>query len=404
MKHFRLPSGGLLAVAALGLALASAESLAQRATTGGTRRATTSGGGGGGAGTTRSYQNNTMVGDAMISADPETRSLIIVTDEETNERIQQVISNLDRPKPQVLIKVVFVQVTHNDDLDFGVEGQYNHNVSSAGVNGSATDPIAGQGSSAFGLASQTSGGFYKIISDDLSLTLRAMATAGKTEILSRPSILARNSQQATIIVGQEVPFITNSRVTDNGQTINTVTYQDIGIILRVTPFITSEGLVEMIVQPEISTLSDRTVPISDTVSSPVIDKRSADTVVVTQDGKTIVIGGLIDKQKTKQVRKVPLLGDIPVLGHLFKRTIQSDTKTELLIFLTPHVVQSPADMAKLTGDEAAQMKFAPNSFGEEELNRALQGIPERQPAAPESAPASTPKAAAKPKPAGRGNR
>jgi hypothetical protein len=112
--------------------------------------------------------------------------------------------------------------------------------------------------------------------------LHALGSITKTEILSRPSILTRNNQQATIMVGQSVPLITNSRVSEiSNSTLNTVQYQDVGIILRVTPFITAEGLVEMIVTPEISSLSATTVPISSTVNSPVIDKRSADTVVVT---------------------------------------------------------------------------------------------------------------------------
>jgi general secretion pathway protein D len=330
--------------------------------------------GGGGAATssgagTRTYLNSTMVGEAMITSDPETRNLIIITDEETNENIKNVIESLDQPKPQVLINVVFLQVTHNDDLDFGVEGQFTHTSSSGNRQSGGTD---------FGIqAAQTAlgGGFYRFISDDVDLMIRALQVAGKTEILSRPSILARNNQEAMIMVGQSVPFITNSRITDTGQTVNTVQYQDIGIILRVTPFITQEGLVEMILAPEISALSDQTVPISDTVNSPVIDKRSADTVVVTPSGKTIVIGGLIASQKVEQDRKVPILGDIPVLGWAFKRRIKKETKTELLIFMTPNVVQNTGEMAQLSLREADKLKMAPEVFKKEQLDRFVEGIP-----------------------------
>lgn len=369
MKTFRPRR---LVACGIALALLAAPALLQaqqRATTRSTTRT-----GGGGLGGARDYMNNTMVGDAMITADPETRQLIIITDEETNEQIKTVISNLDRPKPQVLIKVVFVQVTHNDSLDFGVEGKYTHTVK----NGS------GEASTDFGVAAAQAalgGGFYKLLSDDVELVVRALSVAGKTEILSRPSILARNNQQATIMVGQRVPFITNSRITDQGQTVNTVTYDDIGIILRVTPFITADGMVEMIVTPEISALSDRTVPISDTVESPVIDKRSADTVVVTPNGKTVVIGGLIEKQKTDQDRKVPILGDIPLLGYAFKRKVKVDVRTELLIFLTPFVVQTPGEIAKLTQDEGADLLLAPKTFGDAEMNRFFDGNAPTPPAA-----------------------
>jgi general secretion pathway protein D len=339
--------------------------------------------GGGGATTSRSgtttYPNNTQVGEAMITSDPETRKLIIVTDDDTNENIRRVIMDLDRPKPQVLIKVVFLQVTHDNDLDFGVEGSYSHRIKRN---------TTGTGSTQFGLEDAASmlagGGLYKILGDDLEVTIRALATAGKTEVLSRPSILARNNQQATIVVGQEVPFITNTRFDAvNGQ-INTVTYQDIGIILRVTPFISSDGMVEMIVQPEISSISADRVNIGGGVEASVIDKRSADTVVVTPNGQTVAIGGLIGTQRTINDRKVPLLGDIPLLGYAFKRKVTSDTKTELLIFLTPYVVQQPGDLARMTEDEAARLERAPKVFTEKDLNRILEGVPAK-PAKPGAA-------------------
>jgi general secretion pathway protein D len=174
------------------------------------------------------------------------------------------------------------------------------------------------------------------------------------------------------MVGQSVPIITNSRVSDQtNTTINTVQYQDIGIILRVTPFITQDGLVEMIVSPEISSLSATTVPISNTVSSPVIDKRSADTVVVTPSDKTIVIGGLISTQTADRDNKVPILGDIPILGYAFKRKQKSDVKTELLIFLTPHVIRSTDDMAKATGEERAKLELSTKAFEKHEMERML---------------------------------
>lgn len=360
-------SNRALLVILLGLCLGTAMELQgqQRATT------RTTGGSSGAGGTAREYQNSTMVGEAIISSDPETRRLIVITDEETSLHISQVISNLDRPKPQVLIKVVFLEVTHRDDLDVGVEASYTH------TSGSTTNIFG----SFFGLPAQGlgAGGFYQLLYQDLEVRLRALAEAGKTEVLSRPSILARNNQQATIIVGQELPFITNSRITDQGQTINTIQYQDIGIILRVTPFITSDGMVEMIVSPEISTLTDQTVPISDTVNAPVIAKRAADTVVVTPNGQTVVIGGLMENNKTEADRKIPLLGDIPLLGNLFKRKIKTSSKTELLIFLTPYVVPEPGDLAKLTKAETDKTELAPKAFSERDLDKYLDGMQLKQP-------------------------
>jgi general secretion pathway protein D len=355
----------------------------------------------------RTYRSNTELGDAMITIDPETRSLVIVTDEATHREMEAVIKTLDKPKPQVLIKVVFVEVTYNKGSDIGVEGGYTFNLenpvsansstrtttttnlatASAGntsqtvtalsetLNTAASVGKAVGAESLFGLASQTSGFFVRAVADDWSATLRAIATKGKVEVLSRPSIMARNNQEAVIVVGSEVPFITNSRVTDQGQTINTITYDNIGIILRVTPFITSEGTVEMIVAPEISNLTDQTVPISDTVSSPVIAKRSAETVVVTPNGKTVVIGGLMETQRIDSVQKIPLLGDIPLLGMAFRRTIKSDQKKELMIFLTPTIVSNPASIDRVNAEELNRTELMDQSFSEAERMKFMDDLP-----------------------------
>src|SRR5690606_2943444 len=207
------------------------------------------------------------------------------------------------------------------------------------------------------------------------VTLRAIAEAGKTEVLSRPSVLARNNQEAVITVAQQVPLITSVRYDNFGNQINGVQYTPVGIILRVTPFITSDGMVEMIISPEISNLSDQTVPIAAGVEAPVINTRSADTVVVTPDGQTVVIGGLMSNLRTATDNKIPLLGDIPLLGNLFKRRSRSDSKTELLIFLTPRIVTGGAQLAAATAHERSQQVISPNAFPQDELSRFLDGLP-----------------------------
>jgi type II secretion system protein D len=318
-----------------------------------------------GAGRAGGFPSNTQIGEATISSDPETRQLIIIADEETQLQIRQVIANLDRPKPQVRIEVVFMEVTHRNALDFGIQGSYTHR-----SGGGSTIATAG---TVFG--GPATGGLATLVDSDFEVTLRALAEAGKTEILSRPSIMARNNQQAVIILGQEVPLITNVRFTEFGGQQNTVQYRDVGIILRVTPFITSDGMVEMIIAPEISALTDRTVPLSEGVSAPVIAKRAAETVVVTPHGKTVVIGGLMENNKTQSDRKVPILGDIPLLGNLFKRKIKDDTKTELLIFLTPYIVQNPNDLPRASDIEAGRMDMAPRAFSERDFERYLNGSP-----------------------------
>jgi general secretion pathway protein D len=329
-----------------------------------------SSGGGGAAGSTRQYPNSTLVGDATITSDLETRRLIIVTDDETNDNIRTIIESLDKPKPQVLINVVFVQVTHDKGLDLGTEAAFTGKIAVK------TEPT-GIASTKFGIIDALNdptqfGAFYRVLGQDVNATLHALSAVSKTEILSRPSILTRNNQQATIMVGQSVPIITNSRVNDiSNSTTNTIQMQDVGIILKVTPFITQDGLVEMIVSPEISSLSATTVPIGNGVSAPVIDRRSADTVVVTPSDRTIVIGGLISTQTNDLDNKVPILGDIPILGYAFKRKQKKDVKTELLIFLTPHVVRTPEDLAVATAEERKKMEISTKAFEQHQLERMI---------------------------------
>lgn len=332
------------------------------------------GGQGGRGGQTRQYTNSTTVGDATITSDLETRRIIVVTDDATNDNIRSIIASLDKPKPQVHISVVFLQVTYDKGLDLGAEA------SIAGSFSSNREPggrVADTTVTRFGVGDQFNdptsyGAFYRVLGRDVNATIHALSQKTKTEILSRPSVTTRSSQQATILVGQSIPLITNSRVSDvNNTTINTVSYEDVGIILRVTPFITEEGLVEMIVAPEISSLSATTVPISNNVSSPVIDRRSADTVVVTPSDRTVVIGGLISTQKNDKENKVPLLGDIPIIGNAFKRKTTSDVKTELLIFLTPHVIQNPDDLGKVSTDERAKLDLASKAFAPQEVDRYI---------------------------------
>ncbi len=387
----------------------------------GTTGTTTRGGGGGGglgggnsggrssSGGSQQYRRNTELGDAIITIDAETRSLVIVTDEDTHREMVGVIKTLDQPKPQVLIKVVFLEVTYNKGLDLGVEGSYTFNLKNpiAAKTGSSTttnattgtipggttatnstlttplNTLANIGQTAtlqnlYGLSALTQGSFVRLASDDWSATLHALASKGKLEVLSRPSIMARNNQEAVIVVGSEVPFITASSLTSTGQTNNTIRYDNVGIILRVTPFITSEGTVEMIVAPEISNLTDQTVPIGNNTSAPVIAKRSAETVVVVPNSHTVVIGGLMQTQKTSSVQKIPLLGDIPYLGAAFRRTISSDTKTELLIFLTPFIVNDAAGLTRATTDELGRTELVDSSYTQKELDKYLESLPARK--------------------------
>jgi general secretion pathway protein D len=352
--------------------------------------------------TSSQYNNNGNVGNAIIYVDPDTKNIVVIADQPTSEQISNVIANLDAPKPQVLIKVVFLEVQHNNSSDIGVEGGWagasGNTLNSAGtvlglsgLNSVVTNfnalgqPMASALSPGSSTSAFSSGGFYQIVGSDFQATLRAIAQAGKSQVLSRPSILARDGQLAKIVVGQEIYLPSGVTFTTTGNTTTPIingSYTEVGIILNVTPFIGENGLVEMILQPQISSVDTSSqgqeIAVGGLLGSPVfapnLNIRSADTVVVTPDSQTVVIGGLIGSQKSSSESKVPILGSIPLLGQLFKASSKADVKDELLIFLTPHIVPMPSQLSALAVSEQKHM-LAPKSFSEQELDRFLERVP-----------------------------
>jgi general secretion pathway protein D len=377
----RFPSAGLASCLALCFCLAL-PAHAQQA-----RRTATA--------ASRQYPSTGAIGDAYFSIDPETRRVVTIADEETSQYIAQVLQNLDSPKPQVLIKVVFVEVAHTKASDIGIEGGYGKSFGNDTSGGfanafgmSALGSVAGSNGSPVNVFGQSTrsfapippgAGVYQVLGEDFQVTLRAIAQAGNAKVLSRPSILARNNQPATITVGQSVPLITSVRYDNFGNAINSVEYEDVGVILRVTPFITQDGMVQMIISPKISSINPTfSIPISADVNAPVIDVRSADTVAVTPDRQTVIIGGLMSNTKSVADSKIPILGDIPILGALFRRRQTDGSNTELLIFLTPYIVAAPGDLPALS--EAERLKSdTQKDFTEQELRKFLDNLPAKEP-------------------------
>lgn len=332
-----------------------------------------------------------LAGAVSIIADTDTNSLLIRTAPANYERVKMVLDEMDKPVRQVLIKVLIAEVTHTNGADVGVELSA-LNLRPDGVNSAGTTPLGQLGGSNFGIPVNGTGLVVQLLESNFEATIRALETNGKLDVLSRPYILASDNQLASITVGQEVPLIDSSRITDNGQTINTLNYQDVGILLDVIASINPDGLVILDVAPEISTLTGESVPISDTASQPIIAKRSAQTRVGVRSGRTIVIGGLMEDRVTESVNKVPILGDIPLLGEAFKRTIKNKAKTELLIFLTPHVATDPDQIPGMSKQEVEGTKLLPGAIGpgvyEEHKEGMKRGDPTTQPVNP---PQPTPK-------------
>ncbi len=273
--------------------------------------------------------------EVAIVAEPTSNTLLLSASPRYYDVVAQMIQELDQPPPQVLIQVLLAEVTIDETNEFGIEWQAMETWRGHDLTGGTAPAFAASAGLTLNPGFQVS-----VTGGDVNFMLRALQSQGRLEVLSRPQILASDNQQATINIGQRVPFITNSRITEEGTTINTIEYQDVGIILDVTPRINPDGFVKLEVHPEISALDDSTVPISEGVNAIIVNNRSAETTVTVQDGHTIIIGGLITTTDRDRLNKVPFLGDIPGLGWLFRSTRKVKERTELLIILTPTVLRN----------------------------------------------------------------
>ncbi len=275
------------------------------------------------------------------------------------ETIYEVINELDRPPAQVLIQVMLAEVQLVDETDLGIDWNFN-----ASIDGTE---IAGETNLGVGANIGNTGFNLQVSSSDLNFFLRALQAQGRTEILSRPQILAADNEEAFIHIGQDVPFLTDVRISEEGTTLSTVQYREVGTILRVLPRISDDGTIRLEVNPEISSLSESTIQISPGLNATIINRRTAKTTVTVQDGQTIIIGGLITTEDSKREDKVPILGDIPGLGWLFKRSRIVKNRTELLIILTPHVLRT----VEQADQETTQQFRGLNLLGEMETTDVL---------------------------------
>ncbi len=285
----------------------------------------------------------TIVGDELSN------TVLVSASPRYMERVRAMIGELDVDPPQVLIQVLLAEITLDATEEWGVNFTGSVQVDSATITG---DYGLGRLGSAFlnalGVPS------LSISTSDFELLVRALEAQGRLQVLSNPSVMAANNQPARIQVGENIGRPSSSRLSEGGVQQTDVEFQDIGVILEVTPSINPDGFVRMDIMPEITDLTNRTTQITENLEVPILTKRTATTTVTVKDGQTIVLGGLISDQFENRLRKVPLLGDIPWLGILFRNEFQESTTTELLIVLTPHVITSPTQTARvdaLTGGE-----------------------------------------------------
>ncbi len=284
--------------------------------------------------------------EVTIVGDEKSNTVLVSASPRYMERVQQMIEELDVDPPQVLIQVLLAEVTLDYSDEWGVDMTVAGDVGEFSVAGG------------FGLASAFVSGMgvpsLSVASGDFDLLIKALQSQGRLQVLSNPSVMAANNEAAEIQVGETIRVPESTSFT-NDQQFSSVIEEDIGVILNVTPSINPDGFVRMTIQPEISELSNRTIQISEDFQSPIITRRRADTTITVADGQTIVIGGLISDRYELRTRKVPLLGDIPLLGFFFRSDTETSTKTEFLIVLTPYVVDSPSGIDDLTEREVERL-------------------------------------------------
>ncbi|RYF35065.1 MAG: type II secretion system protein GspD [Comamonadaceae bacterium] len=338
----------------------------------------------------------------QIQADPSTNSLIITAAEPQYRQIRAVIDKLDSRRAQVMIESLIIEVSANKAAEFGVQWQ-----SALGRNSSSTGAVLGTNSSlgganiidlALGIATKTYGtlpspglnfGIGRKVNGQyvLGVLARFLEGDGEGNTLSTPNLLTLDNEEAKIVIGQNVPFVTGQYASTNGNTstinpFTTVERKDVGLTLRVRPQINENGTVKLAIFQEVSNVDAATRL---DVNGPTTNKRSIESNVLVEDGSIVMLGGLLQDDYTGATEKVPLAGDIPILGNLFKSETRSRKKTNLMVFLRPVVIRDGAASEAFAYDRYDAIR-SQQIANQPESNLALRGVSEA-PVLPELPPA-----------------
>ena len=295
--------------------------------------------------------------NASVEADPATNSLLITADADTMESLLSVIKRLDIRRAQVLVEAIIVEITNDLSRELGVEwAAYKQNNGFIGSRNSTTlgtlataiesgDGIAG----APNFTGQGLGFFGNSNGVDFAGLINFFQGSAEANVLSTPSLLTTDNNEAEISIGQNVPFVTGSFTTSSGDSTDpfqTIEREDVGISLKVTPQINEGDTVNLEIQQEVSSISN-----SSQASDVITNERKISTKVIAQDGETIILGGLISNEVRQDEQKVPFLGDIPLLGGLFRNDSTTSSKQNLMVFLRATILRSNKAMAGATGEK-----------------------------------------------------
>lgn len=303
--------------------------------------------------TSTSSSSSALLQSVRITAQESSNQLLVRARPVQWQEIESAIKRLDQPPRQVQIETRILEVKLTGALDLGVQwylGQLAGNSSSSSVaNASGSQGALGAG----GVALGDSSAFYSFVSDNLQVALRALEERGLTQVLSAPSLVVLNNQKAQIQVGDNIPISeTTVNTSDSDTTLSSVEYVQTGVILNVVPRINPGGLVYMNIQQQVSDADD-----TDSDSNPRISTRAVSTQVAVQSGQTVLLGGLIQQNNSESDTRVPGLSSIPGLGWLFGSRSKDRDRTELIVLITPKVVNNPLEAREVTNDYRQQMQL-----------------------------------------------
>lgn len=317
-----------------------------------------------------------------VQADESANALVIHARPKDFRSIETVVKQLDIKRKQVFVEAIIAEVSFNKAADLGIEWRGTRNdITSGGEVTGSTNFSDISGGLTLGFINQFIVNAAGAVVPDLEVILRALRSDSHTNILSTPNLLTLNNEEAEIIVGQEVPFVTGqftTPVADGDQTtgdvnpFQTIERRDVGLTLKVTPQINAGDTITMEVEQEISNVSETTVQ---GATDLITDERRISATVQVDSGQIVVIGGLIRDDVLDTVEWVPVLGRIPIIGELFKRKQKSAVKTNLMVFLRPKIVEDRANLAESTRKKYDYMREL--SKGSQPGTRNI--IPRRKP-------------------------
>lgn len=320
-------------------------------------------------------------------ANEDSNIVIMTADRRFESEVRRLARELDRPPPQVSIEVQIIEVSMDSSLDLGVEFAFQDlQFAKAGPNDTTSFDYVG--GTDLGASGGTLGGFtFTITGADFNFLLRTLQSEGNLNVLSRPQIVAMDNQEASFEIVNDVPFVNSTSTSVAGQVTTSVDRTEVGIILTVTPHINPDGFVRMEIRQEVSDIADSSIAVGPGVTAPIFFRRVAETTVTVKDTETVVLGGLIQTRDSRSETKVPILGDIPGIGALFRNQNEESRRTELLIVLTPRVIRTVEDYHNLSVMERDNMRGLPAEYLTSPLMNTLQVRPDEPlPAGPTALP------------------